>query len=364
LNEKFVCFAPGWFINVDDAVYQAAWKRFYIGKPLPTEGNGWLQGTQLVLMTSTGRLLSGAVRYGDRNGLGPALEQVLEAYKKLPQDERLAARVDSQEKPVPAPPEGGVVLTIYDRPLGCAEGKCRLPTENDLDGLRTSAPAGQRSSLWLTAAECQSLIPQEPKQGESYPVDQKLAKRIFLYGLWPQTLWVVEHTWQADSLRDAELNITVADVSPRTVSLRVHGSVVLSAPSRLRIYPTGEFAKDLENRYDARVEGILVYERASEKTQAKIVQWDMVALGDYRGAMFTSHEKDGQRVGDDQWREATAEAPVPLAFAFELDASAYENTPERRRPRSFVHSYIFRDREQFYWDPEKWEADWKARMQP
>jgi hypothetical protein len=34
--------------------------------------------------------------------------------------------------------------------------------------------------------------------------------------------------------------------------------------------------------------------------------------------------------------------------------------PERRRPRSFVHAYIFRDREEHYWDPlkwEKWEAD-------
>jgi hypothetical protein len=314
------------------------------------------------MMTSTGRLLSGAIKYGDRNGMGPALQEVLDAYAKLPQAERLAASVESEEKPVPAPPEGGAVLTIYDRPLGRADGRYRLPEGNDLDGLRTSAQGGQRSSLWLTAAECQSLIPSDPKQGQSHPVDSKLAKRIFLYGLWPQTLWVVEHTWQADSVRHAELNVTVADVSPRTVRLRVHGSVVLSASARLRIYPTGKFAKEVENRYDARVEGTIVYERASESVPAKIVKWDMVVLGDYLGAMFTAHEKDGQRVGDDQWREATAEAPVPLAFAFELDTSAYETTPERRRPRSFVHAYIFRDREQFYWDPELWETDWRARQ--
>jgi hypothetical protein len=315
------------------------------------------------MMTSAGRLLSGAVKYGDRNGLGPALEEVLAAYAKLPQAERLAESVDSEEKPVPAPPEGGVVLTIYDRPLGCATGTCRLPEGSDLDGLRTFAPAGQRSSLWLTAAECQSLMPQEPKTGQTHPVDPKLAKRIFLYGLWPQTLWVVEHAWQPDSVRQAELNVTVADVSPKTVRLRLHGSVVLSAPSRLRIYPTGNYAKDLENRYDARVEGILVYERASENAPAKIVRWDMVVLGDYLGAMFTTREKEGKRIGDDQWREATAAAPVPLAFAFELDATAYKAAPESRRPRSFVHAYIFRDREQFYWDPEKWEADWRARKQ-
>jgi hypothetical protein len=89
----------------------------------------------------------------------------------------------------------------------------------------------------------------------------------------------------------------------------------------------------------------------------------MVALGDYVGAMFTAREENGERVGDDQWREATAEAPVPLGFAFELDQGAYPSAPERRRPRSFVHAYIFRDREPFYWDPAKWEQDWKSHGQ-
>ena len=56
-------------------MYQAAWKRFYTAKPLPTEGNGWLRGTNLVLMTSTGRLLSGSIK--DRNGLARGLQEVL-----------------------------------------------------------------------------------------------------------------------------------------------------------------------------------------------------------------------------------------------------------------------------------------------
>ena len=62
LNEKFVCFAPGWYINTKDDTYQAAWKRFYVAKPNPGEGSGWLHGTQLVLMTSSGRLLTGRAR--------------------------------------------------------------------------------------------------------------------------------------------------------------------------------------------------------------------------------------------------------------------------------------------------------------
>jgi hypothetical protein len=361
LNEKFACFAPGWFINSDDPVYKEAWQRFYLAKARPTEGSGWVKATQLVVMTSAGRLLEGNA-YDSKTGkvdLARGLTQVLESYASLPEAERRPAVVQGEEKPVPPPPEGGLVLTIYDRLLGCtAEGDCRLPEGNDLDGVRTHAPAGQRSSLWLTAEECKSLIPADPRIGKPHEVPAKLARRICLYGLWPQTLWVVEHTWQPDSVREAQLELTPLEVTPQAFKLRIHGSVLLSVPSRLKRYPTSEFVKDLENRYDARLEGIMLVDRAKQR----ITQWDMVALGDYSGAMFTHREESGRNVGEDGWREATRAAPVPLAFAFELDQTAYDTPPERRRPRSFVQAYIFRDREPFYWDPDKWEEDWKRRQ--
>ena len=153
MNEKFACFAPGWFINSKDEVYQEAWKRFYVAKPRPTEGKGWLRGTQLVLMTSAGRLLDGDA-YDAKTGkvdMARGLQQALEAYAKLPQEERRAKSVDGEIKPQPVPPPEGLVLTIYDRPLGRApQGRYRHPEGRDCDGFRTHAPHGQRSSLWLT----------------------------------------------------------------------------------------------------------------------------------------------------------------------------------------------------------------------
>jgi hypothetical protein len=301
----------------------------------------------LVLMTSSGRLLSGTVK--QPGGLAPALEEVLRDYAKLPEAERRPRTVEGEVKPVPAPPPGGLVLTIYDRALGRgADGKYRLPEGHDLGGFRTHAPHGQRSSLWLTADECRSLVPKEPKKGQTYPVPAKLAKRIFLFGLWPQTLWVVTHQWQPDSVKAGELLLTVEEVSAKSLRLRVHGSVVLSAKAGHIQYPTGKIIKQVENRYDGRLEGVLVIDRATQR----ITRWDMAALGDYRGTWFA---------GNDGWKEATPAAPVVVGFAFELDRRAYAVPPERRRPRSFVHAYIFKDREQFYWDPEKWEADWKKR---
>ena len=90
-----------------------------------------------------------------------------------------------------------------------------------------------------------------------------------------------------------------------------------------------------------------------DRTHQRIVRWDMTALGDYTGRWFA---------GNKGWIEATSAAPLPLGFVFELDQTAYELPPERRRPRSFMHAYMFRAREEHYWDPDKWLEDWKKRQ--
>lgn len=310
-----------------------------------------MRGTQLVMMTSSGRLLSGTIK--DRNSLAQGLQEVLDAYAKLPEAERHPnpKSVEGVIKPQPLPPAGGLVLTIYDRPLGKSEkGEYRHPEGKDFGGFRTHAPQGQRSSLWLTAEECKSLIPADPQKGQTVAVPTKLAKRIWLYGLVPQTLWVVEESWKANSVRDGDLKVTVEDVSPQTVRLRMHGSVLLSGPGVLHEWPTHKFIKNVENRYDARLEGVVVVDRA----QQKIVRFDLTALGDFTGRWFA---------GEKGWKEATPAAPLALGFAFEVDPTAYDLPPERRRPRSFMHAYIFQSREEHYWDPTKWEEDWKKRQQ-
>jgi hypothetical protein len=307
-----------------------------------------LNGTQLVLLTSSGRLLSGRVK--DKDGLARALQEVLDAYAKLPEADRHPKSVEGEIKPQPKPPADGLVLTIYDRPLARGDaGRYRHPEGDDYGGLRTHAPHGQRSSLWLTADECKSLVPAKPEKGQMQKVPEKLAKRLWLYGLLPQTLWVVEENWKPDSVRAGELEVIVEEVTAKNVRLRVHGSVQMTAASVLHTWPDRKFVKNLENRYDARLEGVLEYDPA----KGKIVRWDMVALGDYSGRWFA---------GNSGWKEATPEAPLPLGFAFEMDTTAYDLPPERRRPRSFTHAYTFKEREEFYWDPDKWLDDWKKRQ--
>jgi hypothetical protein len=318
-----------------------------VAKPRPGEGSGWLRGTNLVLMTSAGRLLSGTVK--DRSGLAQGLQEVLESYAKLPEAERRPGAVAGEVRPQAPPPPGGLVLTVYDRLLGrTGGGACRLPEGADCGGLRCEAPHGQRSSLWLTETECKALIPKDPRPGQTYPVPDKLARRIWLFGLVPQSLWVVEEFWKPYSVRSGDLRLTVEEVSEQSVRLRLHGSVLLSGPGVLHEWPNRKFIKNVENRYDARLEGVLVLDRRREK----IVRWDMVALGAYTGRWFAGHKG---------WHEATAAAPLPVGFAFELDPTAYDLPPDRRRPRSFVHAYLFKEHEEHYWDPDLWLADWEKR---
>lgn len=133
--------------------------------------------------------------------------------------------------------------------------------------------------------------------------------------------------------------LTIREVSETAVIMRLHGAAVLAGRSVHKGF------ESLPTRYDARVEGVVAIDRA----KGAITRWDMAAPGDYTGEWFA---EDGGR-----WRAAKAGAPLALAFAFEIDHSAYQLPPGRRRPRSFGHACIFRDREEHYWDPLKWEAD-------
>jgi len=314
-----------------------------------------------VLMTSTGRLLEGDAYDSTTNGIDMVrgLKQVLDAYDKLPVDERRARNVDGEVKPQRAPPTNGLVLTIFDRPIArsqesgeMAKSGCgyRHPEGQDFEGFRTHAPHGQRSSLWLTEEECKSLIPSDPQVGRTHDVPANLAKRIWLYGLVPQTLWVVEETWRPNSVQEGNLQLTVEAATEQKLRLRVSGSVLLTGPSVLHTWPERQFIKNIENRYDARLEGILEVDLPTRQ----IIRLDMVALGDYTGRWFA---------GENGWKEATPSAPLPLGFAFEIDKVAYQLPPERRRPRSFIHAYIFQENEDHYWDPEKWLIDWQQRQQ-
>jgi hypothetical protein len=357
LNEKFVPFAPSWSGNQQKYPwFVETRKKFAKGK-----GQGSLPGTLLWMTTSAGTLLTGKSK--GNGGQAESIKEVLRDYARLPKEERRPAKVEGQELGVPAPPPGGAVLTIYDRALARDEDgsyRLRAPKRDDQE-MAVKNPGhyrpewfGQRSSLWLTKEKCAALMPKDPRTGQDYDVPTKLTKRLTILGLWPQTIWVVAQRWEPNCFRDGQLRLTVEEVSAKAVKMRIHGRVLLESKAtfaKLNGKATAslpEEVKNLNNRYDARLEGRIVYDPAKRK----ITGWQMVALGDYTG-IWVGYREDG-------WRGWTLK-PVPFGFSFELDRTDYEVSPERRRPASFQFNYVFKGREQFYWDMDKWLEDWKKR---
>jgi hypothetical protein len=372
LNDKFIPYVKHWGWGRNPG-YDA----FRKGITEKIKPNGGLtvyilQGTPFVICTATGRPL-GSKSVGGNPAAG--LKKVLEDYAKRPEAERRPAQpIADANHPVPLPPEGGLVLTVWDRFLiRDAKGLYALPASNHggwvmpLGNGRyvpTSwtewrnngepfavqvAPAAQRNSFWLQEAEWRALVPQSPKVGQTNPLPERLTKRISLYALWCSQAWQGGNPWEGDSIRQADLKLTVQEATSQTVRLRIHGTVLLVHEK----YNPGHNVKDaakrfkvpanfeMDNRYDVGVEGTIVYDPARKR----ITRWDMVALGDYSG--YNSYG-------------ASPVTPrIPYGHCFELDQSDYEVPAELRRPKPYVLLYQFAAKPDFYWIPEKYQEDWR-----
>ena len=325
--------------------WKAVWKDSYANNGEKLRDR-MVPGTSLWTVTSAGQTVASS-KANAKDGLAGVLRQSLQMYAKLPDAERWPAKaIEDASVPMPAPPAGGLVLTVYDRPLlRDAEGRYR---SGETPGHRV--PGAARSSVWLTEGDCKALIPENAQKGSTSKVASKLAKRIFLFGLASGAAWHDENLWDPDSVREGDLNLTVEEVTKSGVRLRVHGSALL-VNKNLRGEGASHLAQDvrrgLENRYDARLEGLLVY----DLDQKRITRWDMVGLGDYVGIYYP--------VG---YPNIFVREPVVIGFSFELDRTIYEVPAERRRQRPRLLAHDFKNSEQYYWDPEKWEEDWKKRQ--
>jgi hypothetical protein len=350
LNEKFVPFAPAW--EGGQAGYD--WWKAVVKDNFADKYKKGLErqvpGTTLWVVTSAAQTVPAHKARKDKDGLAGSLRQVAALYAQLPESERRPAQpITDENRPMPAAPAGGLVLTIYDVPL--------LPRDDGLcnGGGTPGIPGPQRQSLWLTEAEWKSLVPNNPRPGATVEVSSKLVKRICLFGMRPATAWHVEHFWDPDSVKQGALHLTIQEVTESGVRMRVHGSVVLRKKSGIKTRPDSKIdtPPDLEDRYDARIEGVLVYDRQKNK----ITKWEMVALGDHQGAYWPNVNR-----GKTACNFTTD--PVALGFSFELDQSDYALPAERRRQAPYLVAHTFKgpQRQGYYWDLDRWEEAWKKKQ--
>lgn len=349
LNDRFVPFAPS-FGDTRDGY---DWWQTTMKATWPKLGECTIPGTLWFALTSNGQAVPTAkAKSSDKEGLAAVLKQVLKSYAQLPEAQRKSATpITDANRPAAAPPPGGVVLTVYDHPLlRDGQGSYRRVRDCNQKGEGPCMHIGgpQRDCVWLTAADCQALLPEQAQKGQTQNVSAKLTKRIFLFGLLPNVCWQAGMKWEADSVRQGELKLTVAEVSATRVRLRIHGSVLLVSKARADFgvdRPT--LPKDFENRYDAHLEGVLEY----DPVQKKIDRWNMAALGDYLGTNYA------RGAHPDVWQTT----PLVMGFSFELNPQYYEVPAGQRLLEPLAWMLRFKRNQQFYWDPDQWEMAEKKK---
>jgi hypothetical protein len=266
-------------------------------------------GNCFVLATPDGKKLAGGNGSG---GASAALTEGMGKWKLLSDAERHALPAGKPAVPPEAarctPPPGGLILTSYLRNLKRDDrGELARITRDDLKDRKLfpdwnpiyTEPA--HYSVWLTESEWKSLVPQQPRVGDSAPIPDGIQKRLIRYHLVNGTFGL-PGAWRLEDIRSAKLDLKVANVAPAW-QLELTGSVLLASDADLTKAQRG---------YDAELLGTLEI-HPIKKT---FTRFEMVALGDYWG-------------GDYEGGRFKRPGRTPLGIVFELAAGkrAVERVP-------------------------------------
>jgi hypothetical protein len=342
IRERFVPYAPRWgstgYASQDKWLHQTTLS----GRLNVTR----IRGTQWDLYTANGTLVQG-------NG---TLEGALEAFAKLPEKDRKPEieprgpydpNLTGADQPA-AP--GTTFVNVYCRPLDRRPDNTLVHAQG-LDmtefggGGRRDFSEPQRDSLWLTAAEAASLLPKELEKGRTLAVPTPIRMRIFLFYLYNWFANSGGGYWGPKHLKSGDLSLTVEEATDRTVRLRLNGEACFLLQNKTgRYMPHGHvfqvdgresrqvgLPENYETIYDAKLFGFVEFDRKS----GKIVRFDAVGLGDYKG----------------HWVHWLKVKPVPLGFAFQLDTRNLDLETERHAPFG-----VSRARSN-YWTPDQWKGD-------
>jgi hypothetical protein len=306
-REKFVAVAgDDWYQRRRQDAEGEFFRHVADQGPRKSEGGSTRQG--IYVLTASGRLLA------YRNHRDPAVmramfQEALRTWQKLPADQRRPgavhvpplAKVDKQYSRTPPP--GGLVVNVWTRILD----------HNDAGLCRGSCPVsgGDRSAhdhLWVTAAEWKSLIPKEAKPGDSFPLPHRLALRILRFHLLDNTRGEPP-SWSIKQVRRADLKLTVEEISPTGVKLRLSGGALLATDANPKRAARG---------FDVQLLGYIHY-AASKKA---IDRFDVVAVG--------------EQWGDSPLTRGARPGRSPLGVAFSL---AHGDAPADRVPPQWIREY-------------------------
>ncbi|MFT7514971.1 MAG: hypothetical protein ACI9QL_004196 [Candidatus Omnitrophota bacterium] len=227
-------------------------------------------GNHMVVATAGGKILGAGHSLRMR---GKELDPVLKEYRDLPLSERKVKLADpslaqAPKRPVPEAPEGGLVIRGFCTYMNSREASAtqRLAQYYYKQNPDAWAAETQSDMLWLTRAERESLIPTDPKPGQTFPVSTAIQKRFFT------TIGIeyMEGSVNALAPREMEMMLQVEAVKDGQVQMRLEGSGRMG-----KVFDRGSLNEERSRGCAVRVFGVLVVDLESQA----FTRFDIVGLG-------------------------------------------------------------------------------------
>ena len=268
------------------------------------------------VVTAQGKRLTHVA--GPGQGMVSFLRGALKAWEQLAEAERKPApaapspvdRVDPRRAALVLPP-GALVVRVFNRHLGRdSSGALRYALPEDFEPATSKVQAerfaeAHNDFMWIPSHEWQALVPREPRRGESHPVPVALALRLFRFHLDPCRGFSEGAAFTTSRSDAGRLTLTVQEVTPAKLVLRLEGSARLQ-----------ERGRDEPSVFEAALLGYLEYDRSAKEFR----RFDLVALGTASGLPRDANGRVTPRKG-----------PYPLGIAFELVRQP--TAAERLHPR-------------------------------
>lgn len=252
-------------------------------------------GNHVVVVTAGGKVVAkDDLRLRERE-----LATALAAYARLPKEERTPplpdpAAAKPAKRPVPQPPEGGLILRGYCTYLRRDEQGRFVRSEEyyykeNPDRWRAET---QSDLLWLTRDEWHSLIPRDPRPGQKQEAAAAIQKRV--YG----TIGIDYMEGSVNSLpvRQSWLTLTVEKANADRLVLRLDGYAKLG-----KEWSDASRDQPESRGCELRVLGEVSYDRR----QDKIERFDVVGVGSAWGNKMNYVGRE-VRLGREPWHYGIA----------------------------------------------------------
>lgn len=279
-------------------------------------------------VTSSGYL--NCVSAGGRFLGGMASPEILDAFAKLPENERLPGAVKVPGLPeaarvIPEPPEGGIVLRVHARFLHREGGTLRAAALGDFPQIAAEPDRWAHWALflqpnteyaWLTADECRAMIPDNPKAGDRIEGDPTIAARLARFHLTPKRATTSEAgILRPSDVRAARFTLEVTEATPERVRLRLGGEIKTGSEfdAEKATSPNGP----LPMGFEAPLAGIVEFDRKA----GAFTRFDITASGEVWG-----------RWGDANNNSMVIERPGRQPFGFALELAPGKSPTDRIPP--------------------------------